>query len=174
MRNWNSISFKNISLQREKERKKRERERKREGEKARENVGERKRKVREERRKAKRREEGKEKGERKGNRVSEKEVKRGASDRRQANSTDSRLPEDRLMERRADFIFRGPSSCSPVLPATVQSVAIFVLAIGCQNTVCPLQGFLFGSIWTYYTNGKRSSIAWHANQENYSKQVKVH
>lgn len=57
--------------------------------------------------------------------------------RRQANGTGGRLPDGRLMEPRADFIFHGPSFLVPLAPPppSARSGATFVLATGCRNTV---------------------------------------
>lgn len=72
--------------------------------------------------------------------------RKGASDRRQASGTGGWLPDGRLMERRADFIFRGSSSrtCSSSLSLVLslfyslflsaRAFAAFVLTTGCRNT----------------------------------------
>lgn len=91
----------------------------------------------------------------------ERVAKGGASDRRQANGTGGRLPDGRLMEPRADFIFRGPSFL--VLSPPSRSGATFVLATGCRNTAryggspCRLPSYM--CTYTCVLSGKGLSVA---------------
>lgn len=85
--------------------------------------------------------------------------------RRQANGTGGRLPDGRLMEPRADFIFHGPSFLIPSPPSALRDRALLLSSRQGAETRCAtgvsLAAFrsIYGPILTFYTRGKDLSIA---------------